>query len=109
MIQITETAAAQFVKLTEQNNAGFRLSLISTGCNGYSYKLESVATTNEDDHLFQSFGMIEAGIALVVADDTISLLDGMTIDFVRKGFNESFEYTNPNVSANCGCGSSVTF
>lgn len=109
MIQITETAAIQFVKLTQKDNVGFRLTLITTGCNGYTYKLEPIDVINEDDHLFQSFGMIDDGIALVVADDIIDKLDGMTVDYVRQGFNECFQYNNPNTSGQCGCGSSVNF
>ena len=31
---------------------------------------------------------------------------GMTIDYVRNGLNEGFEFINPNERDRCGCGES---
>jgi iron-sulfur cluster assembly protein len=33
-------------------------------------------------------------------------LKGMTIDYVREGLNEGFEFRNPNERDRCGCGES---
>jgi iron-sulfur cluster assembly protein len=33
-------------------------------------------------------------------------VQGMTIDYVRKGLNEGFEFLNPNERDRCGCGES---
>jgi iron-sulfur cluster assembly protein len=35
-------------------------------------------------------------------------LDGVEIDYVRKGLNEGFEFNNPKEKARCGCGESFT-
>jgi iron-sulfur cluster assembly protein len=33
-------------------------------------------------------------------------LDGITMDWVRNGLNEGFDFKNPNETARCGCGES---
>jgi len=33
-------------------------------------------------------------------------LNGITVDYVRKGLNEGFEFRNPNERDRCGCGES---
>jgi len=33
-------------------------------------------------------------------------LKGMTLDYVRNGLNEGFEFVNPNAKDYCGCGES---
>jgi iron-sulfur cluster assembly accessory protein len=35
-----------------------------------------------------------------------SYVQGMTIDYVRNGLNEGFEFRNPNERDRCGCGES---
>jgi iron-sulfur cluster assembly protein len=34
------------------------------------------------------------------------LLSNMTVDYVRSGLNEGFEFRNPNERDRCGCGES---
>ena len=33
---------------------------------------------------------------------------GKLMDYVKKGLNEGFEFKNPNVAGECGCGESFT-
>jgi len=33
-------------------------------------------------------------------------LKGMTIDYIKNGLNEGFEFKNPNERDKCGCGKS---
>jgi len=33
-------------------------------------------------------------------------LTGVEVDFVRRGLNESFKFSNPNARDTCGCGES---
>jgi iron-sulfur cluster assembly protein len=35
-------------------------------------------------------------------------VDGTRMDYVKQGLNEGFEFQNPNVQAECGCGESFT-
>ena len=38
----------------------------------------------------------------------IVYLQGMEINYAKKGLNEGFEFQNPNAKAECGCGESFT-
>jgi iron-sulfur cluster assembly protein len=112
MIHITETAAKAMVttcKSADTEVAGMRLSLLKQGCTGYAYSFDFIDSVNEDDHLFQSFELIEDGYVLAVADEILPKLDGMTIDYSTKNFITTYEFINPNVDNSCGCGSSVNF
>jgi iron-sulfur cluster assembly protein len=82
---------------------GLRLSIKSTGCSGYSYVVDYADTARPDDLVFE-----DQGIRVFVDPESFPVLDGTTVDFVRQGLNESFQFKNPNVKAECGCGESFT-
>jgi iron-sulfur cluster assembly protein len=82
---------------------GLRLSIKSTGCSGYSYVVDYADTARPDDLVFE-----DQGIRLYVDPESFPVLDGTRVDFVREGLNESFQFQNPNVKAECGCGESFT-
>ena len=44
--------------------------------------------------------------AVVVDKKHDVYLQNMTVDYVRKGLNEGFEFVNPNERDRCGCGES---
>ncbi|HEX5665130.1 MAG TPA: iron-sulfur cluster assembly accessory protein, partial [Xanthomonadaceae bacterium] len=48
------------------------------------------------------------GIVVLVDADSLALVDGTQIDFLKQGLNEQFVFRNPNVQAECGCGESFT-
>ena len=37
---------------------------------------------------------------------SLAYLDGLTMDWVRNGLNEGFDFVNPNERDRCGCGES---
>jgi iron-sulfur cluster assembly protein len=82
---------------------GIRLGLKTSGCNGYSYVLEFVDQTNEEDAVFQN-----NGISFFIDPKSLIALNGIELDYKRQGLNEGFEFNNPNVTAECGCGESFT-
>ncbi|MGY8867772.1 MAG: HesB/IscA family protein [Methylophagaceae bacterium] len=105
MITLTSSAADkmnQHMKLRE-NTWGIRLGLKTSGCNGYSYVLEFVDQTNEEDAVFQN-----NGISFFIDPKSLIALNGIELDYKRQGLNEGFEFNNPNVTAECGCGESFT-
>ena len=51
----------------------------------------------------------DRGVRVVVDRESLPMLDGVEVDFVRQGLNESFKLRNPNVTDECGCGESVKF
>jgi iron-sulfur cluster assembly protein len=82
---------------------GLRLSIKATGCSGYSYVIDFADTARPDDLVFE-----DQGVKVYVDRESFPVLDGTTVDFVRQGLNESFQFQNPNVKAECGCGESFT-
>ena len=82
---------------------GLRLSIKATGCSGYSYVIDYADTARPDDLVFE-----DQGVKLYVDPESFPVLDGTKVDFVRQGLNESFQFQNPNVKAECGCGESFT-
>ena len=50
----------------------------------------------------------DQGIKVVVDEDSLKLIDGTEVDFVKDGLNEAFRFRNPNVTGECGCGESFS-
>jgi len=48
------------------------------------------------------------GVRIFVDADSLPMVDGTEIDFLKQGLNEQFVFRNPNVAGECGCGSSFT-
>ncbi len=48
------------------------------------------------------------GVKLIVDPESLGLIDGTEVDFVKDGLNEAFKFRNPNVKGECGCGESFT-
>lgn len=99
-------AAAERVKSFLANRGkglGLRLGVTTTGCSGLAYVLEFVDEMNEDDEMFE-----DKGIKIIVDAKSRVYLDGTHLEFKKEGLNEGFEFTNPNVKGECGCGESFT-
>ena len=43
---------------------------------------------------------------LLIDPKSLLYLDGTELDYVKEGLNEGFEFKNPNVKDECGCGES---
>ena len=105
MITVTDTASKKIKRLLLQRGRGLgiRLGVKTTGCSGLAYTLEYV-----DDYTVEEGITNFAQLDFVVLVDAKSLayLQGLTVDWVRNGLNEGFEFRNPNERDKCGCGSS---
>lgn len=80
---------------------GIRLGVRTTGCSGLSYVLEFVDDMEPSDAVFES-----GKVKLVIDPKSLAYLDGTELDFVKEGLNEGFQFNNPNVKDECGCGES---
>ena len=103
-INLTENAADHVKKMLEQlqHGIGLRLGTKKSGCTGFAYVVDYADTVEENDRVFDS-----RGIKVVVDTRSLPMLDGLTLDFVRENvLNEGFEFINPNVKEQCGCGES---
>ena len=105
MITLTELATEKVKRSLSRRGkgVGIRIGVKTTGCSGLAYVLEYV-----DNYTY------EEGIVNYVQNDLIVLvslkdepyLKGLTMDWVRNGLNEGFEFNNPNERDRCGCGES---
>ena len=43
---------------------------------------------------------------MVVDAESLAVLDGSRLDFIREGLKQMFKFENPNVDSTCGCGES---
>jgi iron-sulfur cluster assembly protein len=104
MISLTEVAKNKIQKLvTAKGYAGIRLGVRTTGCSGLAYVLEYVKEYNPDPYII-NYAQPDFVVLVNLKDDVY--LKNMTVDYVRKGLNEGFEFSNPNERDRCGCGES---
>lgn len=82
---------------------GIRIGVHPTGCSGFAYKLEFADTVDPDDIISD-----HDGFSVLIDPKAYKMLEGMTVDYQRKGLNEGFEFINPLEKARCGCGESFT-
>ena len=104
-ISLTEKAAAHVKDhlANRGSGIGIRVGVKTTGCSGMAYVLEFVDDKNESDKMFE-----QHGVKMFVDSDSLVFIDGMTMDYVKRGLNEGFEFNNPNAKGECGCGESFT-
>lgn len=105
MINLTPKAVEK-IKLQLQKRGkgvGIRIGVKTTGCSGLAYVLEYV-DKYEPEPGVTNFS--QPDFVVLVDAKSIVYLDGMTVDWVRNGLNEGFEFKNPNERDRCGCGES---
>lgn len=103
MITLTEQAASKVKQQLQRRGKGLgiRVGVRTTGCSGLAYKLEYVDAPEPEDLSFVSHST-----HVFVDPKSLSYLEGMEIDWIRNGLNEGFDFKNPNVRDQCGCGES---
>ena len=104
MITLTDIAKQKIQKLIDAKNyAGIRVGVKTTGCSGLAYVLEYVAQYTPEPG---TINYAQDSFVVLVDRKHEVYLNGMTIDYVRNGLNEGFEFRNPNERDRCGCGES---
>src|ERR1700733_8378252 len=102
-ISLTESAADRVRSFlaSRGRGLGLRLGVRKTGCSGFAYVVNYADDTRPDDLVFEDHG------GKVFGDpETVNLVNGTVVDFVKEGLNEAFKFSNPNVKGECGCGES---
>ena len=103
MITVTDTAAKKIKSNLEKRGSGIgiRIGVRTTGCSGLAYVLEYVDRLESGD-----VALADNYTNVVVDKKSLPIVDGITIDYVRQGLNEGFEFINKNEKDRCGCGES---
>ncbi|MCB1725718.1 MAG: iron-sulfur cluster assembly accessory protein [Gammaproteobacteria bacterium] len=105
-VELTESAARHVRRELDKRGSGegLRVATKKSGCTGFAYVVDYADEIGSGDHVFESFG-----VKVVVDDESLHQVDGMTIDFVKTNLlNQGFEFRNPNVKDMCGCGESFS-
>ena len=104
MINFTDKAKNKIKNLLEKRGGvGIRIGVKTTGCSGLAYVLEYVDEYVHDISLI-NYAQPEFVVLVDLKHDVY--LQNMTVDYVRNGLNEGFEFKNPNERDRCGCGES---
>lgn len=104
-VSLTEKAASHVNDYLAKRGKGIgiRLAVKTTGCSGLMYVLEPVDEPQQEDIKFTC-----QGVEVFVDPKSMVYIDGTEMDYVKQGLNEGFEFKNPNVQGECGCGESFT-
>ncbi|MGL5838621.1 MAG: HesB/IscA family protein [Sphingorhabdus sp.] len=104
-IQLLPNAARRVAEIAEKlgKEPVLRLSVEGGGCSGFQYRFGLADGIEVDDVV------AEAGKAKLVVDSvSLDLVRGSAVDFVESLGGKSFQVTNPQAQAGCGCGSSFS-
>ena len=102
MITITESAARRIADQLSKNAAvALRFAARESGCSGYSYVMDFAHAITPDDQVFEQYD-----VKVVVDPQSLAILDGTQIDYVSEGLNQTFKFSNPKATDECGCGES---
>ena len=102
-VSLTESAAVRVRSFLESRGrgVGLRLGVKKTGCSGFAYVVNLTDSIEPRDLVFE-----DHGVKVVVDPDSLPLIDGTEVDFVKQGLNEAFKFRNPQARGECGCGES---
>lgn len=104
MITVTEKAAEELKLLLATKNApegsGLRLGVERGGCAGLAYTMR-IANPEDGDEIIDL-----SETRFIVAQDSLDVLEGCTVDFADELSDRGFKIFNPNAARSCGCGTS---
>jgi iron-sulfur cluster assembly protein len=103
---VTDAAKEQILSSLKKRSKGMgvRVGVKTTGCSGMAYTLAYVDEANESDHRFD----VAENASVFIDPKAFEYLKGSTMDYIKRGLNEGFEFINPNEKGRCGCGESFT-
>lgn len=106
-IFISDKAKRKVLELlsSEGRNGDYfvRVSVVSGGCSGLSYKMEFDNEEKAGDQIFE-----DKGIKLVTDRKSVLYLFSTTLDFSDGLEGKGFGFINPNASRTCACGESFS-
>ena len=105
MITLTEAAAKRVRNYLNKRGSGegLRFGVKADGCSGWAYVVNYADEIGPDDYVFES-----CGVKVIVDAQSLDVVSGTEIDFVKDGLNESFQFNNPRSTGSCGCGESFS-
>ncbi len=109
-ILITDQAMQQLARLCKEQGEEkvLRVGVRSGGCSGMSYTMDFVLSSEiQDSDEVYEYTSPEGNEFTVVCDPkSLLYIYGMQLDFSNELIGGGFNFTNPNATQTCGCGSS---
>ncbi len=105
-IRLSESAAARIHEIMANADGaytGVRVGVTNGGCAGMSYTMDYASEAAPLDEVVE-----DKGVKIFIDPKAIMFLVGTEMDFVREKLGARFVFNNPNQTAACGCGESVT-
>ncbi|HAG96198.1 MAG: iron-sulfur cluster assembly accessory protein [Pseudomonadales bacterium] len=81
-----------------------RIAVKPSGCSGFMYEMELVDAPAENDLIIQA----SPELTVYVDQDSLPVLQGTELDYVKQGLNAILQFRNPNATSECGCGESFS-
>ena len=111
-ILITNSAIQQISNLinNQTDKKALRVGVRSGGCSGMSYTMDFITENqiNAEDKIYD-YSLSDDKFFQVVCDPkSLLYIYGMQLDFSNELIGGGFNFTNPNASQTCGCGSSFS-
>ena len=105
-VRLTDSAAARIRDImadAEGKYQGVRVGVTNGGCAGMSYTMDYAEDVRPLDEVVE-----DKGVKIFIDPKAILFLIGTQMDFVTEKLGARFVFNNPNQTAACGCGESVS-
>jgi iron-sulfur cluster assembly protein len=105
-LRLTGAAAARIHEIMDGADGkylGVRVGVANAGCAGMSYTMEYAESAAPLDEVIE-----DQGVKIYIDPKAILFLIGTEMDFVAERLGSRFVFRNPNQTAACGCGASVS-
>jgi len=105
-VRLSEAAARRLKDImngADGRYAGVRVGVTNGGCAGMSYTMDYAEDAGPLDEVVE-----DRGVKIFIDPKAIMFLLGTEMDFVTDKLAARFVFNNPNQTAACGCGESVS-
>lgn len=106
MMELTDAAASRIRMLVDKADGkaiGLRVGVKNGGCAGMSYTVEMAEEARPGESLVE-----DKGAKVLIDPKAVLFLIGARMDFTTTKLSATFTFQNPNETAACGCGESVS-
>ena len=105
-VRLTDAAALRLNEIMTEAQGkylGLRVGVTNGGCAGMAYTMNYAEETNPSDEVME-----DRGVKIFIEPKAILFLIGPELDFETTKRGSRFTFRNPNETAACGCGESVS-
>ncbi len=106
VMRLTDAAAERIKSVMAKSDrpiAAVRVGVKNGGCAGMAYTMEYAEAQKPSDEVVE-----DKGVKLLIDPKAVLFLLGTEMDFKIDKLSSGFVFNNPNQTAACGCGESVS-